>query len=401
MATQQEWEDYFELLNDRRPNIEEIQTALRAGAFKADQASQAGSQAPLQNSQAVLNRVDLHETAAQVQEQAQQAVVESQAPLQSKAPVQSQSTVASQAPIEPQQALHSEAPVQSQAPIESQQIQASQSFASQSVYQQSQYASQASTNAAGQQNQQANTAEETKVKADEVYQKVKAHTGNYFSWFIQRALRPSQYVNEKNPNIIYLWISFALAVLLSTGVIWNLTRRGIEAFSSASHGLFSSSTNQLASQALSSVFFSGVLLFALTYIAGLAGLSFITRSKYSFKEVVNNYLTWFPAASMLAAVGFLYSFIAPMVDISSLNSPASAFTVLVGPFLFTMLSIGVVNLGSYYLVQDARANDAKIDVIWWQFIQIIVTAVVLYLAVKLIVVPMGPAQINSLLNFGW
>ncbi|CAK8054530.1 hypothetical protein [Eupransor demetentiae] len=402
MATQQEWEDYFELLNGRQPNIAEIQAALQVGAFKPDQAAQASqtaqvppvqvqSQAPVQNSESTMTRAQLFQTPEEAQAEVHQ-------PTQPQQPVQSEAPAQWQQPVQAQPAAQSQAPVQVQQPV--QQVQPSQS-----AYQQGQFASQASQQAFAQ-----------PVQPQQAAVPVKPRMENFFSWFVKRALHPSQYVHEENPNALYLWISYGLATLLSAGVVWNLARRII-------YGLINSfgddlvpyqsksAVRMVANSALTPVFFVTLITFAVFFLSNLAGLSFISRSKYTFRQTLYKYLAWFPTTAFLAALGFLYSFIAPVYNFGSLASidserdPSAAMHALtvinlefIGYAILPVLAVSVVYYGTYYLVQDARFFDAKVDMIWWQFIQVLVTWIVLYLAVKFIVVPFGISQIITMVT---
>lgn len=255
--------------------------------------------------------------------------------------------------------------------------------------------------------------EETKEQAGEAFNKAKQHAGNYFGWLKNRALHPMKYVNEDKPNQLYLWLTFALTTVLSAGIFWNVIRRIFAVMEDAVRSSYGSSYSSsytrgiadLAGRVLPSVFFNFVVVFVILFLAALPGLALVSKGKEKFKNLVNKFLVFQPAAAIFAAVGFIYSFIAQVPtenNISNLNSTIQGTMINIGILVaLPMLAVAVTNLASIYFVQKYRENDQKIDLIWWQIAQTIITSVVIYIGYALIVTPMFKSLIDTISSFNY
>ena len=161
----------------------------------------------------------------------------------------------------------------------------------------------------------------------------------------------------------------------------------------------------LAGRVLPSVFFNFVVVFVILFLAALPGLALVSKGKEKFKNLVNKFLVFQPAAAIFAAVGFIYSFIAQVPtenNISNLNSTIQGIMINIGILVaLPMLAVAVTNLASIYFVQKYRENDQKIDLIWWQIAQTIITSVVIYIGYALIVTPMFKSLIDTISSFNY
>lgn len=248
--------------------------------------------------------------------------------------------------------------------------------------------------------------EETKEQAGKAFNTVKQHAGNYFSWFKNRALRPMKYVNEENPNQLYLWLTFALTTVCSAGIFWNFVRRIFVSLANVvgNDNSYGRSIASFAGRILPSVFFNFFFVFVILFLAALPGLALVTKEQEKFKDLVNQFLVFQPAAAIFAIIGFIYSFIAqvPKVSVDNISSVLQEIMINVGILIMLpMLSFAVVNLAAVYFVQKYRENDQKLDLIWWQISQAIMTAIVVYIGYIVIITPMFKSLISTIANFNY
>ncbi|MBS9336804.1 hypothetical protein [Fructobacillus papyrifericola] len=249
-------------------------------------------------------------------------------------------------------------------------------------------------------------AERAKEQANVAFNSAKKHAGNYFAWFKNRALHPTNYINEEEPNKLYLWLSFAFTSILSAGIFWNVIRRIFDAFYNYMTSEYSRSDAQnvsnLAGRVLPSAFFDFLIAFVILFLASLAGLALASRGKESFKALTLKYLTFQPTAMIFAILGFLYSFVASIPSINNINDIESAIqgiAVNVGILVvLPLLAVAVTTIAATYFVQIYRQNDQKFDLIWWQMIQAVITGLVIYIGYAVIVAPMFKSLISTLMS---
>lgn len=234
----------------------------------------------------------------------------------------------------------------------------------------------------------------------------KQHASNFFSWYWERLLKPSQHINDEKPNQAFLWISFAITAVLSAGIFWNVFRRAVDAFATYTRSELNSSmankVNQLGGQILPSTFFDFLVTFVIIFLAGLVGLAIVTRQKLSFKVLINQYLVWFPTAGLFAAIGFIYSFIASIPKLQSIDNASTFLSNLVTTIgillLFPVLAIVVNQFAVSFLVQKYQSDNQKLDLIWWQLIQFLITVIVLVIAYDVVIQPMFKSLMSTIGN---
>ncbi|GAO99926.1 hypothetical protein [Fructobacillus ficulneus] len=335
MTSKREWQEYFELINERQPSEAETTAALERGEFQAEERHQEPQSPDRQNQSASADDVTYSRRQARQPETEPASENQAQPGFDSKQNDQ----------VEPGQGQST------------------------------------GHNAAA---------------ANASVEEFKKHAGNFFAWYKERVLHPTQYLEDEKPNKPFLFTSLALTLILSAASFWNIFRRFFTAGESAVKSTFgsygTSQVQRVADKVLPSVFWNFLVIFAILFLAALAGLAIMTRNKVSFKDLFFKYLTWFPAASLFALAAFLYSFVAS-VPVSQLQSNPGAAGSSLGTSLFILtllplLGVGVTSLAAYYFIGKYQAQNEKFDYLWLQMFQIVVTAFVNYLGYVLIVSPM-------------
>lgn len=379
MTSRTEWEEYFELINDRRPNENEIVDAFQKGEFEDE---------------------DLKRLAEQVaNEQAQQAPQPQQAPVNN----QNQGAAQEQAPVNNQNQGAGYA--QEQAPVNNQNQNAGYAQQQAPVNNQNQNAGFAQQQApVNNESDDFDQVVHNEKQSNPALNDFKNQASNFFGWYWERAIHPTKHVTDEKPNVAFLWLGFAITSLLSAGVFWNILRRAVDTFADYAKNQFNATiankVSSIGGQFLPTAFFDFLVAFVIIFLAALAGLAIVTRGKADFKHLLNQYLVWFPTASLFVAASFIYSFVASVPSIQNISNPntfLSNLATTVGVLLGLLLLAIVVNqYSAYYFVQKYQEGNEKIDLIWWQLLQFVVTIVILVIAYDVVVGPMFQSLFSTI-----
>ncbi|MFC4761343.1 hypothetical protein [Fructobacillus durionis] len=237
--------------------------------------------------------------------------------------------------------------------------------------------------------QPAQAAQAQQAQPNEKVEEFKKQAGNYFAWFKERAMAPTKFMNDEKPNKMFLWISFALAVIFAALTPWNYLRRVLDQLNSQSGGA-SSSTKSAMSSFLNSTFIDSALISIVLFLAAFVGMAILLNKKENFQVMLNKYLVIFPAATVLTFIGFLYSFFASTPSLSDYSAFKSAID---DPMSFNMSIAGIVvfvitMIVAFQFIQKNLASNQKMDIIWWQLLQFVITAVVFVVLVSCVFQPM-------------
>ncbi|CAK1225833.1 hypothetical protein [Fructobacillus evanidus] len=379
MTSRTEWEEYFELINDRRPNENEIVEAFQKGEFEDEDLKRMAEQVAREQAQQVQQQAPVNNQGQNAGHAQEQASVNNQNQnagyAQEQAPVNNQNQNAGYA--------------QEQAPVNNQNQNAG-------------YAQQQApvNNESDDFNQVVNNEE----KSNPTLNDFKNQANNFFGWYWERAVHPTNHLNDEKPNTAFLWLSLAITSFLSAGVFWNVLRRAVDTFSDYAKNQFNATiankVSSIGGQFLPTAFFDFLVAFVIIFLAALGGLAIVTRTKVDFKHLLNQYLAWFPTASLFAAASFIYSFVASVPSIQNISNPntfLSNLATTVGVLLgLLFLAIVVNQYSAYYFVQKHQEGNEKIDLIWWQLLQFVVTVVILVIAYDVVVSPMFQSLFSTI-----
>ncbi|MFC4761344.1 hypothetical protein [Fructobacillus durionis] len=313
MTSKKDWEDYFELLNGRKPTPDEVAAALQKGEFEAEQPAAQVSQPQAQVSQAQPSQAAAAPTAA--------------------------------------------APAANQ---------------------------------------------EGKFKG-------------FLAWYKDALLHPVNAASRaEQPHFGYAIISYLITVLLSAGIFWNITRR-IFAWAKEQQGADTSLINKISDQVTSPIFTTFFITFIFLFLVALPGLFLTAKNGKGFKNLCADYLSWFPAISLIALIGFVYSYIAAMPSTSEwenmlesafengnftplMNGISSVLLTILPLIAIPSFAIGLTYYKAFQMVIEARIQGQKFDAFWWFIIQIVITVVITMIVMAVIVDPQFSSLGNKIAN---
>ncbi|AFS40947.1 hypothetical protein [Leuconostoc gelidum] len=241
--------------------------------------------------------------------------------------------------------------------------------------------------------------------ANRVYTNAKQHAGNYWTWVKPIIAHPSR-LNDVSGNI-FLWVSFVIASLTGAFSFSNVIRRGMNAAlnSYSSYGTDLTKIRSQLSVLNWQLFFYVAIIFAVFYLAALPGLLLLNRRYFTVNQMVCKYLKWFAPLSLINIIGAILSFVVPIPSISAsslenvssiVNTFFTSFTVI---GFILILGAALLVAAQQFLISEVHLHQGKFDAAWVVLLQWFISVVVIFIELRVVIVPLLQNLTQSLGNW--
>ncbi|MDD9138530.1 hypothetical protein H7198_02735 [Fructobacillus sp. CRL 2054] len=238
---------------------------------------------------------------------------------------------------------------------------------------------------------------------------------SFLAWYKDALLHPVNAASRaEKPHFGYAIISYLVTVLLSAGIFWNITCR-VFAWAKQQQGADTSLINKIADQVTTPIFTTFLITFVFLFLVALPGLFLTAKNGKGFKDLCADYLSWFPAISLIALLGFIYSYVASMPSSSEwenmlesafdngnftplMNGISSVLLTILPLIAIPLFAIGLTNYKAFQMVIEARIQGQKFDAFWWFIIQIVITVVIAIIVMNVVVDPQFTSLGNKIAN---